>query len=215
MGPKVRAATRFVRAWRPGCGHHHGGSRRADAAQPGPGGPVGGYPDRAGRRPGRSDRVTVAITPVSRYLRRFRGAAALHSGDAGARRRRLGERRRWPPRRTSRRCSPKGVAADDVASAGANDFVLVVRAEQPAGRRRSARRRRAAVSAAVPAPADGAPAARRRHAPCATRGDSQPDRECRRRLRAWRLCRSGRLPGPVERTCTCCCSATTCRWRRR
>ena len=59
----------------------------------------------------------------------------------------------------------EGVAADDVASAGANDFVLVVRASSPQAADEALGVGRAAFSAAVPAPADGAPADRRRHAP--------------------------------------------------
>ena len=51
----------------------------------------------------------------------------------------------------------EGVAADDVASAGANDFVLVVRASSPQAADEALSVGRAAFSAAVPAPADGAP----------------------------------------------------------
>src|SRR6478752_2634158 len=54
----------------------------------------------------------------------------------------------------------EGVAAGDVASAGANDFVLVVRASNPQAADEALGVGRAAFSAAVPAPAEGAPSAR-------------------------------------------------------
>jgi FdrA protein len=54
----------------------------------------------------------------------------------------------------------EGVAAGDVASAGANDFVLVVRASSPQAADEALSVGRAAFSAAIPTPADGAPSAR-------------------------------------------------------
>jgi len=54
----------------------------------------------------------------------------------------------------------EGVAAGDVASAGANDFVLVVRASSPQAADEALGVGRAAFSAAVPASPDGAPSGR-------------------------------------------------------
>src|SRR6476660_1070043 len=54
----------------------------------------------------------------------------------------------------------EGVAAGDVASAGANDFVLVVRASSPQAADEALGVGRAAFSSAVPASPDRAPSAR-------------------------------------------------------
>src|SRR5262249_50636459 len=134
MGPKVRAATRFVRHGgqiavitpaalvaraprSPGPARPAGGTRVVPPDAPGR--PVGRYLDRAHRRPGRSHRVTVAITLFPdtyvdsvvqlrciRAMRELDGVAWASAGMA-------------TPANVETLLA-EGVAADDVASARAN-----------------------------------------------------------------------------------------------
>ena len=153
MGPKVRAATRFVR---------HGGGLAVittaplverTLAQRRSCRSVGGYPDCADGRPGRSYRVTVAI---SRYpdtyvdsvvqLRCIRAMREVDGVD-------------WASAAMATPANVEtllgeGVSADDLAAAGANDLVLVVRASSRQIADEALRAGSAAFSAEVTAAAD-------------------------------------------------------------